>query len=235
MVKRHLPLLYILCMCIATIAGLAVPKTSSTATEIEVIPNEAIRLRILANSDKEKDQALKLKIRDAVNEEINTWVAELTSVEEARRIISSRLDEIEAIAVAVMEEENNKQSINVQFGETVFPTKLYGQYLYPAGKYQAIKITLGAGEGENWWCVLFPPLCFLDFDSGTAVEKQQDATQADGKKAVEATVADKKSTPAEDGEQAPADTSTRRPVYEERDEEPVKVQFFLAKLFADLF
>lgn len=168
--KKYLPLVYILLLCFATIAGIVTPKTDTKAEEPQVIPDEAIRLRILANSNKEKDQDLKRKIRDEVNKEINQWVADLTSIEEARKVISSHLDEIEAIAKDVMKQEGNIQTIDVQFGETVFPTKLYGQYLYPAGKYEAIKITLGAGEGENWWCVLFPPLCFLDFNSGTAVE-----------------------------------------------------------------
>ena len=63
------------------------------------------------------------------------------------------------------------QSVNVDFGQAEFPTKLYGQYLYPAGDYEAMIITLGEGEGANWWCVLFPPLCFLDFSNGTAVSQ----------------------------------------------------------------
>ncbi len=170
--RTYLPLLYILFLSMATMAGFMTPKTNETNAEVQIIPSEAIRLRILANSNHEADQELKRKIRDEVNEEINGWVAELTSVEEARKTISSRLDEIEAIAQEVMEREGNVQTVDVQFGKTVFPTKLYGQYLYPAGEYEAIKITLGAGEGENWWCVLFPPLCFLDFSSGTAVKAQ---------------------------------------------------------------
>ncbi|WP_455675105.1 stage II sporulation protein R [Pradoshia sp.] len=170
--RTYLPLLYILVLSMATMAGLMTPKSAETNAEVQVIPSEAIRLRILANSNHESDQELKRKIRDEVNTEINTWVAELTSIEEARALISSRLDEIETIAKDVMEREGNVQKVDVQFGKTVFPTKLYGQYLYPAGEYEAIKISLGAGEGENWWCVLFPPLCFLDFSSGTAVKAE---------------------------------------------------------------
>ena len=178
--RTYLPLLYILFLSMATMAGFMTPKTNETNAEVQVIPSEAIRLRILANSNHDSDQELKRKIRDEVNEEINGWVAELTSVEEARKLISSRLDEIEAIAKDVMEREGNVQTVDVQFGKTVFPTKLYGQYLYPAGEYEAIKITLGAGEGENWWCVLFPPLCFLDLSSGTAVKAQtKDNLQTD--------------------------------------------------------
>ena len=68
-----------------------------------------------------------------------------------------------------MKEQGLQQTVKVEFGKAEFPTKLYGQFLYPAGEYEAIVITLGEGKGANWWCVLFPPLCFLDFSSGTAV------------------------------------------------------------------
>lgn len=283
--------------------GLLTPKNSISATEeVQVIPNEAIRLRILANSNKESDQELKRAIRDEVNKEINKWVAELTSIEEARNVINSHLPDIEAIAKDVMVRENNVQSIEVDFGETVFPTKLYGQYLYPAGKYEAIKITLGEGEGENWWCVLFPPLCFLDFNSGTAVASESDATipeespeapavndeqsnsstnegtveqtQTDEQKvqATQTNVQEGQPTQTVEQEEQPiemlsqtdqsveqteepveqieeresqnkeedqpkneAGQEVNPPVYENQDEEPVKVKFFLVEMMKDLF
>ncbi|MDG4657636.1 stage II sporulation protein R [Ectobacillus antri] len=142
--------------------------------EAKVIPNEAIRLRILANSDSNKDQALKRKVRDEVKAQIDGWVAELTSIEDARTIIQSRIPELEKTVAKVLKEEKSNQSYKVEFGKQVkFPTKQYGNFLYPAGEYEAVLVTLGAGEGANWWCVLFPPLCFLDFASGTAIKKQQ--------------------------------------------------------------
>lgn len=145
------------------------PKTEAAAKESIVIPGEAIRLRILANSDFEKDQAIKRKVRDAVNAQITVWVQDLTSMEKARTVINSKLPEIQAISERVVREQGSTQSVKVEFGKVQFPTKLYGQYLYPAGEYQAILITLGSGEGANWWCVLYPPLCFLDFSNGVAV------------------------------------------------------------------
>ena len=261
--RTYLPLLYILVLSMATMAGLMTPKTNETNAEVQVIPSEAIRLRILANSNHESDQELKRKIRDEVNQEINVWVAELTSVEEAREVISSRLDEIESIAQEVMERENNVQEVDVSFGKTVFPTKLYGQYLYPAGEYEAIKISLGAGEGENWWCVLFPPLCFLDFNSGTAVKaetieeedvpqpeaasnEQADNEAADEKKPSgiaanqsieqegEKQAADKAEGVNQSIDEEQTDMETKV-VYEERDEEEVEVKFFLKEIFDSLF
>jgi stage II sporulation protein R len=160
---------YLIVLSLGTILSLYIPKTEAVAKESIVIPGEAIRLRILANSDFESDQAIKRKVRDAVNAQITLWVQDLTSMEKARAVINSKLPEIQAIAEQVVRDQHSDQSVKVEFGKVQFPTKLYGQFLYPAGEYQAILITLGKGEGANWWCVLYPPLCFLDFSNGVAV------------------------------------------------------------------
>ncbi|WP_316570585.1 stage II sporulation protein R [Neobacillus sp. YIM B06451] len=161
--------LYLAVLSIGTIVNLYAPQIQAASKEEIIIPGEAIRLRILANSDTEADQELKRKVRDEVNEKITEWVGELTSLDEARDVIKGHLPEIEAIAREVIDENGFTQSAKAEFGIVNFPTKLYGQFLYPAGKYEAILITLGEGKGANWWCVLYPPLCFLDFSSGTAV------------------------------------------------------------------
>ncbi|MBK5485467.1 stage II sporulation protein R [Peribacillus sp. TH16] len=172
MKTKHLAIIYLLILTIGTIVSIYMPKAEAvSAEETMVIPDEAIRLRILANSDTEEDQAVKRLIRDKVNEDITKWVQELTSLDEAREVITSHLPDIQATAEAVVRENGLEQSVNVDFGQAEFPTKLYGQYLYPAGDYEAVIITLGEGEGANWWCVLFPPLCFLDFSNGTAVSQ----------------------------------------------------------------
>lgn len=152
------------------IISLALPVQAS---EIQVIPDEAIRLRILANSDSEKDQEIKRSIRDAVNNEITKWVEELTSIDAARTLLIEKLPNIEGIAKEQLELYDSEDSLTVEFNEVQFPTKLYGNTLYPAGMYEAILITIGDGAGENWWCVLFPPLCFLDFSTGVAVEAER--------------------------------------------------------------
>ncbi len=203
--------LYILILCIGTIMSLSIPKSEAMVAEQEqmIIPNEAIRLRILANSDLEADQQIKRHIRDAVNAEITEWVKDLESIEAARSLIQSNLPEIEQIAKKVIEQENLAQDVNVSFGRVAFPTKLYGQFLYPAGEYEAILITLGEGKGANWWCVLFPPLCFLDFSNGVAVSDGFDETK--------------------DQEEE------KTAVYVEEDEEEVKVKFFIIELWEKLF
>ncbi|WP_045518689.1 stage II sporulation protein R [Neobacillus niacini] len=161
---------YLIILSLGTILNLYIPKTEAVAKDSIVIPAEAIRLRILANSDSAKDQEIKRMVRDAVNEQITLWVQELTSLEKAKTVITSKLPEVQAIAEKVVAEQGSTQSVNVEFGKVQFPTKLYGEFLYPAGEYQAILITLGEGTGANWWCVLYPPLCFLDFSNGVAVQ-----------------------------------------------------------------
>ncbi|MBT2688647.1 stage II sporulation protein R [Bacillus sp. ISL-47] len=221
--------LYVLILSLGTILSLYIPKTEVTADEPMVIPSEAIRLRILANSDYEEDQDIKRKVRDAVNAEITEWVAELTSIEVARDLIQSRLPEIQKIAEEVVEEEGSDQKVNADFGKVNFPTKLYGQFLYPAGEYEAILITLGEGKGANWWCVLFPPLCFLDFSNGVAVsegfEEGDKKGEVKAEKEVAAAAAD---TKKEEKEEA-------APVYTEEDEQPVEVKFFLVEIWEKIF
>lgn len=161
---------FILILIYFTIPMKGVSQQTDSENEYQVIPDEAIRLRILANSDSEGDQALKRLVRDRVNEQITDWVKDITVVEEARTLIESRIPEIKSIIAEVLKEEKNDSGFEVEYGKNVsFPTKLYGPYLYPAGEYEAVLITLGEGKGANWWCVLFPPLCFLDFSNGTSV------------------------------------------------------------------
>lgn len=140
----------------------------------DIPKEEAIRLRILANSDSLQDQLLKRNIRDAVNMEIAEWITGVDDIEEAKLTIANKIESIEDIVLNELKKLGQDQSFEVTFSSVQFPTKLYGNLVYPAGMYDAVLITLGEGKGENWWCVLFPPLCFLDFnhsevDEGTDV------------------------------------------------------------------
>ncbi|MUV37405.1 Stage II sporulation protein [Lentibacillus sp. JNUCC-1] len=169
----------------------------------QVIPDEAIRLRILANSDSEKDQELKHKVRDAVNDQINGWVEHLTDIQTARDLIASRIPDIQETVAGILNEQRSEQSYEVSYGENVnFPVKLYGSYVYPAGEYEAVLITLGEGQGANWWCVLFPPLCFLDFSNGT-------------------------STGEDEAEEEPGATEQVTAHADDQEDDGVKIKFFL--------
>lgn len=238
--QKNVSWLYIIILMIGTVATLYFPhEEQAKAEEAVVIPDEAIRLRILANSDSEEDQEIKREIRDAVNKEITLWVGELTSIDEARETITSNLQEIEAIVQNELAAKNINYSFQVDFDDVQFPTKLYGQYLYPAGIYEAILITLGEGEGENWWCVLFPPLCFLEFSNGLAVspgfegDEEEDILMNDQ--------AEDEIDPTEEVEQVKEleqvdhieDAPTSAYVADEEDE--VEVKFFIKELFNQLF
>ncbi|PGS52728.1 stage II sporulation protein R [Bacillus sp. AFS041924] len=155
--------------------------TNAKGSEMVVIPKKAVRLRILANSDSSADQALKRKVRDEVNAQINTWVKDLTSFEEGQKVIKSHIPDLQKTVARVINEQGSNQPFTITYSKKVkFPTKLYGSFLYPAGDYEAVLIELGAGQGANWWCVLFPPLCFLDFSNGDAT-LTKDSLQAQQK------------------------------------------------------
>jgi stage II sporulation protein R len=220
MKKQQLAFIYIFLLLVGAIANVYKEPVAASTQEPVVIPDEAIRLRILANSNSDEDQELKRMIRDEVNKEITQWVAELTSVETARQLIQSRLSDIEAIVEEVLERENKQQSYSVNFDNVSFPTKLYGNFIYPAGEYEAILISLGEAKGANWWCVLFPPLCFLDFSNGEAVQA------AEAEDVETETMNDKDKT---------NENLASLVVDEEEEKEEVEVKFFLVEWFEGLF
>ncbi|MFD1435361.1 stage II sporulation protein R [Kroppenstedtia eburnea] len=148
------------------------------SSEQREIPDEAIRLRILANSDSEGDQRVKRQVRDEVIREIGTWAQKPTTLKEARQLVRSRLPRLEGIAEQTLRDNGFSYPVKVRFGEVPFPTKLYGDKVYPAGKYEALLISIGEGKGDNWWCVLFPPLCFVDMSNGDALDEAERAVAA---------------------------------------------------------
>ena len=124
-----------------------------------LIPDNAIRYRIIANSDNKEDQDLKKEIKKEVEDELFKLVSEASNIEEARNIINNNLDKVDNIV--------QKYNINydISFGNNYFPDKIYKGIKYEEGNYESLVITLGNGLGHNWWCVLFPPLCLLDENS----------------------------------------------------------------------
>lgn len=123
------------------------------------IAGKLIRLHVIANSDSEEDQALKIKVRDAVL----TFVTEKTqgakTVAESEKILKSSLSEINKAAQEEIKRQGYSYTSKTALENTYFPTKEYGSFALPAGDYEALRVIIGSGEGKNWWCVLFPPLC----------------------------------------------------------------------------
>lgn len=141
------------------------------------IPQEAIRLRILANSDRVEDQWLKRKIRDEIVQYMEGWVHQPATIEDARRMIEQRLPQFQQLIEQTLQQYGYTYGYDITLGVVSFPAKMYGNAVYPAGEYEALRVTLGEGKGQNWWCVLFPPLCFIDVVSGEAVPKDTMTSQ----------------------------------------------------------
>lgn len=124
--------------------------------------HELIRFHVIANSDSEQDQALKRKIRDLIVQQMTPEFAKAGSLQEARAIAQAHLAEIKAVAANEVKEWGKNYPVSVQLGKFDFPIKSYGDLTLPAGSYEAVRVVIGQGQGANWWCVLFPPLCFVD-------------------------------------------------------------------------
>jgi len=155
--------------------GMFYPMTvHGTDYAVEMIPEDAIRLRILATSNDMKDQQMKYTVRDEVNAYLSTEISQVTSIDEARKRMEEILPKVEEIIAKTLEQKGENLSFSVQFKKDVpFPTKKYGKYVHPAGDYEALLITLGEGGGDNWWCVLFPSLCYLDLSKEEKDEMEQ--------------------------------------------------------------
>ena len=123
------------------------------------LSDKVLRLHVLANSDSAADQALKLKVRDSVLETASAILADCPDRETAEQRLSAALPEIEDAARARIAAEGETQTVTAELRPTVFPTREYEDFTLPAGEYLALRVVLGEGEGHNWWCVVFPPLC----------------------------------------------------------------------------
>ena len=131
-----------------------------------------VRLHVLANSDTEEDQALKLRVRDAILEVTSPLVENCTTQAEAMEILNSHLADLEAAALTVIEKEGYDYPVSVLLGEEDYPTRVYESCAFPAGTYVSLRVCIGEAEGQNWWCCLFPPLCL---SAATAKEDNEDA------------------------------------------------------------
>lgn len=133
-----------------------------------------IRFHVIANSDSETDQQLKLKVRDKILEVIKPLLDKSTSVTESKQILLDNKDLIKQISEQIIAQEGKNYNVNVNLQKSNFPTKKYGDIILPAGEYESLKVVIGEGEGKNWWCVMFPPLCFVDITHGTVPEESKE-------------------------------------------------------------
>lgn len=128
----------------------------------EGIAGKIFRLHVVANSDKEEDQELKLDVKKTVVDYLSRRLGSGADLEETREYVLENLPEIERAALKTIEEQGKDYPISAVVEKTYFPDKTYGDCTFPAGEYEALNIRIGKGEGKNWWCVLYPSLCFID-------------------------------------------------------------------------
>jgi len=158
------------------IAGLIVSILSFYVFDVyknrESYKEDLVRFHVIANSDSPIDQALKLEVRDRVLKEMYTKF-DARDISEAKSIIKDNLTYIEKIANDEVKKHGFNYPVKAVLGKSTFPTKSYGSIALPAGTYNALKVVIGSGQGKNWWCVLFPPLCFIDVKHGLTDQKTQ--------------------------------------------------------------
>lgn len=125
----------------------------------ECLSGKLLRLHVVANSDSDADQALKLEVRDAVLDCAAGYLENISDVRAAEQVLGAHLAELAGAGQAVVREKGYDYAVRASLGTSHFPTKTYDGFALPAGDYRALRVTIGAGEGRNWWCVVFPTLC----------------------------------------------------------------------------
>ena len=155
-----------------TICAISYAKSVS-----EDLENSVFRLHVIANSDSKEDQNLKYIVRDKLLQYMNSYLSNTSTKEDAIKIANEHLDEFKQVAINTIKDQGYSYNVNVKVGNFEFPTKTYGDISLPAGFYDALRVEIGEAKGQNWWCVMFPPLCFVDVTSGVVPEESKKELQ----------------------------------------------------------
>ena len=157
-------------------AGLLLGGGWLAAGDSEPLEQSVLRLHVIANSDDPADQALKLAVKDEIVAVMKQEFTGLDNADQARQIASQDIPRIKDLAETKIKASGYDYPVQVTVGEYDFPTKSYGNLVFPSGKYQAVRVIIGEGQGKNWWCVLFPPLCMVSSsDQGLSLNSPQQA------------------------------------------------------------
>ena len=140
----------------------------------EDISDSLFRLHVIANSDSDEDQALKYKVRDAILDYMDDITANCTSKEEVISLANDHKEEMCNVAKETISANGYDYDVSIEIGNFEFPTKQYGDISLPAGYYDAVRVKIGEASGQNWWCVMFPPLCFVDVTSGVVPNESKE-------------------------------------------------------------
>lgn len=173
-IKRINQTIFILALTIAAlVTGLAVWKirvNAQTRTQ-EHLAQEVLRFHILANSDSEQDQTLKIEVRDEVLAYLEQTMPDDMDGAETKEWMRCHVEELKDVSRAVVDAEGHDYPVNAAVTTCWFPDRTYGEVTFPAGNYEALRIEIGAAKGHNWWCVLYPNLCFLDAANAVVPEE----------------------------------------------------------------
>ena len=167
LLNRKIQLIIFLIICIGVSVGIFFNKKDS-------LNKKVIRFHVLANSDSNLDQGVKLKVKDNVIKYIHPLLKESSSLDESRKILNENKDEIINIANKTLRENGQDYVATAEMTKQQFPVKSYGNIVFPSGEYEAFRILLGKAEGKNWWCVMFPPLCFVDVKNALADDEMEE-------------------------------------------------------------
>jgi len=151
--KKYI-ILFIVMLCFYTF--------SSSALEKIEIPDDALRIRVIPNSDSEYDQAVKIKVKEELSKELYELLKNAQTSDEAKNIMENNMDAIDKRVKKILLDENFKNGYSINYGYNYFPEKNYKGVVYEEGYYESLVVKIGKGEGENWWCVLYPPLCLIE-------------------------------------------------------------------------
>lgn len=170
--KRFI-ILFLLFACYTFVS--AISYADSVSSDLS---DSVFRLHILANSDSEEDQNLKLLVRDNVLAYMKEISSDCSSKKEVIGLLDEHLTDFKDIACQTIKDEGFDYDVNLKIGKFDFPTKVYGDISLPAGMYDALRIEIGEAEGHNWWCVMFPTLCFVDVSSGALDEDSKEVLES---------------------------------------------------------
>lgn len=152
----------------------AISYVEAVSTDIS---DSVFRLHVIANSNSDEDQALKYKVRDNLLKYMNNICSNCSSKQEAINLVTEHQEEFKQIALDTIKNEGYSYSVKINIGNFEFPTKQYGDISLPAGYYDALRVEIGEAKGRNWWCVMFPSLCFIDVSSGIVPEESKEELQ----------------------------------------------------------
>lgn len=184
------------------------------------VKDSLIRFHVIANSDNDDDQQLKLKVKNRVIDYLYPYLNSSQSLDESRKIIKDKMEDVKTLAQEVIKDNNYDYGVKVELSRENFPDKSYGNITLPQGNYEAFRIIIGSGQGRNWWCVMFPPLCFVD-ESKAQVEYDETENKI-------------KSNGKSFGLES-KDDSTENVEDKQADGNNIKIKFKIVEIFRDIF